>query len=142
MTTSQRGIDLIKEFEGFRTHAYQDMGGVWTVGYGTTRGVDPHAVVTPAEAESLMRRDLGHIEGVITSCVKVPLTQDQFDALACFAYNVGPGNLTTSTLLKKLNAGDPTGAANEFLKWNHVGQQVVAGLTARRSAERDLFLGV
>lgn len=140
MRASQAAIDLIKSFEGFRSESYQCPAGIWTVGYGTTRGAEPGQRVTEAEAVTMLRADLQHVEGVLSAAVKVPVTQAQFDALCSLAYNIGCGNLTRSTLLKRLNGGDAPGAAEEFLRWNRAGGQVLVGLVRRREAERALFL--
>ncbi|WP_115746948.1 lysozyme [Escherichia coli] len=145
MKTSQNGINLIKHFEGLELHAYPDPGtggAPWTIGYGTTSGVKPGMVITEAEAEALLKKDLYKFETGVSKLVKVPLTQNEFDALVSFAYNVGLGNLAASTLLKKLNEGDHQGAADQFPRWNRGGGKVLPGLTRRREAERKMFLGV
>lgn len=144
MKTSQVGVDLIKEFEGFSADAYADPIGVVTIGYGTIkingRPVTLGMKCTKAQAEQYLRDDLSVFEDAINRLVKVPLNQNQFDALACFTYNLGETNLGKSTLLKRLNAGDYNGAANEFLKWNRAGGTVLNGLVRRRERERELFL--
>lgn len=148
MQTSDKGIALIKEFEGFRSKAYPDPktgGAPWTIGYGTTkyqagRPVKSGDSVTTGQAELYLRNDVKQFESSVSSLVKVPLSQCQFDALVSFAYNLGATNLAKSTLLKKLNAGDYKGAADEFLKWVSPGSSVEAGLRRRRTAERSLFL--
>lgn len=134
------GIRLIKSFEGLRLTAYQDSVGVWTIGYGTTRGVTPGMTISTAQAEQFLRQDVAKFEEAIRTSVKVPLNDNQFSALVVFTYNVGSGAFRNSTLLKKLNAKDYTGAADEFLRWNKAGGKVLAGLTRRRNAERALFL--
>lgn len=145
MKTSQSGINLIKEFEGKRLKAYDDGVGVWTIGFGTIKypngvRVKKGDTCTEPQAESYLRNDLVKFENAINRLVKVPLNQNQFDALASFTYNLGETNLSNSTLLRKLNAKDYNGAANEFLKWNRAGGKVMNGLTRRREAERNLFL--
>lgn len=139
MKTSERGLALIREFEGLRLAAYQDAVGVWTIGYGTTRGVKQGQKITAADAESLLRDDLARFESEVMRLVKVPLSQPQFDALVVFTYNLGAKNLGNSTLLRRLNAGDYKGAAGQFERWNKAGGKVLAGLTRRRAAERKLF---
>lgn len=144
MQTNQAGIDLIKEFEGVRLTAYRDPVGVLTIGYGHTSAagypdVEPGMTITAAEAESILRRDLQQYEAAVSNAVKVPLTANQFAALVSFTYNLGPGNLRSSTLLWKLNTGDYAGAAGEFPRWNKAGGKVLRGLTRRREAERALF---
>lgn len=143
-TTSQLGIDLIKSFEGFRAETYSCPAGIPTIGYGTTKidGIEiPFGlVVTEEDAELLLKEDLVKFEHVINSLVKVELTQNQFDSLVCFVYNIGEGNFKKSTLLKLLNSGEFEKASNEFPRWNKANGKVLDGLTRRRSAERDLFL--
>lgn len=140
MKTSQKGVDLIKSFEGLRTTAYQDAVGVWTIGYGHTGpDVKPGMKITKAKAESLLRQDLGKFENAVQRNVKVPLTQGQFDALVSFTYNLGEGNLKNSTLLKKLNQGDYAGAQAEFGKWTYAGGKELPGLVRRRKEEAAMF---
>lgn len=141
MKTSQRGIDLIKTFEGLKLTAYVCPAGVLTIGYGTTKGVTKGQTITAAEAERLLRADLAVFEAGVSKAVKVPLEQHEFDALVSFAYNIGLGALGKSTLLRLLNAGDKAGAARQFERWNKAGGKVLAGLTRRREAERKLFEG-
>lgn len=146
MQTSDKGIALIKEFEGCKLTAYQDSVGVWTIGYGWTKPVDGKPIragmtIKQETAERLLKTGLVSYESDVSRLVKVDLTQGQFDALVSFTYNLGARSLSTSTLLRKLNAGDYAGAADEFLRWNKAGGKVLNGLTRRREAERDLFLG-
>jgi GH24 family phage-related lysozyme (muramidase) len=131
---------LIQSFEGLRLRAYQDSVGVWTIGYGTTAGVRPGMVITEEQALEFLRRDVDQFEAAVADLVTVLLTADQFSALVSFVYNLGAGSLRQSTLLKLLNQGNVHGAAEEFLRWNKAGGQVLAGLTRRRNAERALFL--
>lgn len=145
MQTSEKGISLIKEFEGCKLTAYQDSVGVWTIGYGWTQPVDGKPVragmtIKQETAERLLKTGLVSYESDVCRLVKVALTQGQFDALVAFTYNLGTRSLSTSTLLRKLNAGDCAGAADEFLRWNKAGGKVLNGLTRRREAERALFL--
>lgn len=141
MKISQTGLDLIKSFEGLKLKAYQDVVGVWTVGFGSTGPhVKPGMVITAKQAEDLLRDDVSRFEACVSKQVTVALSQNQFDALVSFAFNLGCGNLGSSTLLKKLNAKDYAGAAAEFPKWNRAGGKVLAGLTRRREAEKALFL--
>ncbi|MEM1240390.1 MAG: lysozyme [Cyanobacteria bacterium P01_H01_bin.26] len=132
---------MIKSFEGLRLKAYQDAVGVWTIGYGTTRGVRPGQEISEAQAEALLKSDLNRFERDVSQAVRVSINDNQFAALVSFTYNVGSGALRSSTLLRKLNSRDIYGAANEFPRWNRAGGRVLAGLTRRRSAERALFLG-
>ncbi|KAA0520032.1 lysozyme [Enterobacter ludwigii] len=145
MQTSEKGIALIKQFEGCKLTAYQDSVGVWTIGYGWTQPVDGKPIragmtIKQETAERLLKTGLVSYESDVSRLVKVGLTQEQFDALVSFTYNLGARSLSTSTLLRKLNAGDYAGAADEFLRWNKAGGKVLNGLTRRREAERALFL--
>ncbi|HBK4842834.1 MULTISPECIES: lysozyme [Enterobacter cloacae complex] len=145
MQTSDKGIALIKQFEGCKLTAYQDSVGVWTIGYGWTQPVDGKPIragmtIKQETAERLLKTGLVRYESDVSRLVKVGMTQGQFDALVSFTYNLGARSLSTSTLLRKLNAGDYAGAADEFLRWNKAGGKVLNGLTRRREAERALFL--
>lgn len=145
MQISDKGIALIKEFEGCKLTAYQDSVGVWTIGYGWTQPVDGKPIragmtINQETAERLLKTGLVSYESDVSLLVKVGMTQGQFDALVSFTYNLGSRSLSTSTLLRKLNAGDYAGAADEFLRWNKAGGKVLNGLTRRREAERALFL--
>ena len=145
MQTSDKGIALIKQFEGCKLTAYQDSVGVWTIGYGWTQPVDGKPIragmtIKQETAERLLKTGLVSYERDVSRLVKVSLTQGQFDALVSFTYNLGARSLSTSTLLRKLNAGDYAGAADQFLRWNKAGGKVLNGLTRRREAERALFL--
>lgn len=139
-TTSKEGMELIKSFEGCRLKAYQDVAGIWTIGYGHTGNVQPGMSITQEQAETFLRADLKKFEQCINRCVAVPLTQNMFDALVSFTYNVGTGALQRSTLLRKLNRGDTEGAAEEFNKWVRAGKKVYPGLVHRRRKEQELFL--
>jgi Phage-related lysozyme (muraminidase) len=141
MKISQKGVNLIKQFEGLELKAYKDSVGVVTIGYGSTGShVSIGQVITEAQAEALLIKDLSRFESGVTDLVKVPLTQNQFDALVSFSFNLGLGNLKSSTLLKKLNLKDYAGASKEFERWNKAGGKVLNGLTRRRLAEKELFL--
>lgn len=144
MLTNDKGLALIKSFEGLRLKAYQDQAGVWTVGYGHIRGVRPDAVCTEAEAELFLKTDLNSAESAVHDLVKVELTSNEFSALVSFVFNLGKSAFAGSTLLKKLNAGDYLGAAKEFKKWNKIrikGKLTPSkGLDRRRAAEAALFL--
>lgn len=145
MKTSNSGVALIKGFEGKQLVAYDDGVGVWTIGFGTIKYLNGVRVkrgdkCTEAQAEQYLRNDLITFENALNQLVKVPLNQNQFDALVSFTYNLGETNLRSSTLLKKLNAKDYKGAAAEFLKWNKAGGKVMNGLVKRRKAEMELFL--
>ena len=139
MQLSDSGVDLIKNFEGLRLSAYQDSGGVWTIGYGHTGGVKAGDLITQGQAEALLRHDTGWAQDAVRQQVHVPLTQDQFNALTSFTFNLGAAALQSSTLLSKLNAGDYAGAQAEFGRFVHAGGRVLQGLVRRRAAEADLF---
>ena len=141
MIISDRGLVLIKKFEGFKDKAYQDIVGVWTIGYGSIkikgRKVLPTDTVTEHEAEQLIEQELA--QDVYPYLYGLGLNQNQFDALCSFIYNLGATNFNKSTLKKKLLAEDYVGASFEFIKWNKAGGNVVDGLTKRRLAESKLF---
>ena len=145
MKIGNKGISLIKEFEGLRLRAYDDGVGVWTIGIGTIRypngkRVQKGDVITETQAEEYLRHDLNNFEKVINDVVKVPLTQNQYDAIVSLTYNIGAAAFSKSTLLKRLNNKDYKGAADQFLVWNKAGGKVMRGLIRRREAERELFL--
>lgn len=146
MQTSQKGIDLIKTYEGFSEKPYLCPAGVPTIGYGSTYYDNDEPVsmedipITRNYADKLLKIMLQKYEKGVLNAVTVALTQNQFDALVSFAYNLGVGQLRGSTLLNKLNKGDAKGAADEFDKWVHGGGKVLPGLVKRRAAEKALFL--
>lgn len=142
MKISQKGTAFICEFEGLEKEAYQDVVGIWTIGYGHTGPeVKKGMVITESAAVDILKKDLEKFEKDISRLVKVPLTQDQFDALMSFVYNVGAGNLQSSTLLKLLNQGNYEAVPTQMLRWNKAGGKEVAGLTRRRAAEGQLWKG-
>ena len=138
---SDPGVALIKEFEGCKLKAYKCPAGVWTIGYGHT-GPEVHEgqTITQQEAEVILENDLKKFIDGVDKLVTVELTSNQLGALVSFAFNVGLGNLKSSTLLKILNQGRYVDAAEQFLRWNKAGGKVLPGLTRRREAERLLFL--
>lgn len=143
MKISAAGIDLICHYEGVRLHAYPDPatgGDPWTIGYGSTRNVHKGLTITLDQARDRLKEDLEDAEKAVTRLVTAPLDQSQFDALVSLVFNIGEGNFSRSTLLKKLNAHDYLGASAEFLKWSKANGKVMLGLTRRRAAERDHFL--
>lgn len=142
MKISQKGIDLIKQFEGVSLKAYPDPGTggePWTIGYGHTGGVKKGDVVTQAQAEELLRKDLIKFETGVSNVLTVETTQNQFDAMVSLAYNIGLGNFTKSTLLRKHNAKCWQCAASQFGVWRNAGGKVMNGLIRRRAAERELY---
>lgn len=140
MEISEKGLDLIRHFEGLRLQAYQCPAGVWTVGYGHALGVVAGDEITVDEANDLLRQDIIVAVHAVRKYVTAPLSQGQFDAFTSFVFNLGEGNFRDSTLLKKFNAGDVEGTANEFLRWVKAGGKTTSGLLLRREAERSLFL--
>lgn len=141
MRTSENSLALIRQAEGLRLRAYKCPAGVWTIGFGTTAGVKEGQVITKERAEDLLRDDVKRFEDQVLRLVKVPLTQGQLDALVSFTYNLGAANLSNSTLLRLLNAGDYKGAAAQFDRWTKAGGKELPGLVKRRAAERALFEG-
>lgn len=140
MTINDTGLALIKDFEGCRLKAYRDIKGILTIGVGHTGGVAEGQEITQEEADDLLRSDLERFEKGVSSLVQSSLTDNQFSALACLAFNIGLGNLASSTLLKQVNKSQYFQAADSFLAWDHANGVVIPGLLRRRRAERDLFL--
>ena len=139
---SEAGLALTKRYEGLRLRAYQDQGGIWTIGYGHTgRDVVDRREVTPLEAEALLRADLRSAIDCVNRQINVPLEQRHFDALVDFCFNAGSGNFSRSTLLLKINAKDLAGAAEQFALWINVNGQPSRGLIRRRAAEKAMFCG-
>jgi lysozyme len=143
MTTSPQGRALIEGFESLRTTAYQDQGGIWTIGYGHTANVKMGDTCTPAQADAWLTDDLRTAEKAVNDAISktVSLTQNQFDACVSLAENIGGGAFSRSTLVSLLNRGDMTGCANQFLAWDKINDVSNQGLLNRRRAERALFLG-
>lgn len=143
---NQAGLNLIESFEGCILHPYLDSVKVPTIGIGTIKYPDGTRVtmndpaITKDQAYAFLQHDLATACQEVCNLVKVALTDNQFGALVSFVYNLGAGALSSSTLLKMLNSSNYSGAADQFLKWDHAGGVVVAGLTRRRQAERALFL--
>lgn len=141
MNISEKGIKLIKNFEGCRLEAYKCPAGIWTVGYGHTGStVHQGLKISQSEADSLLKTDLIIHCNNVSKLVKVPLNQNQFDALVSLEYNIGYGNFSRSTLLKLLNTKNYKGAAEQFAVWRLGGGKILPGLVRRRKAEKDLFL--
>lgn len=138
---NKAGLELIKSYESCELVAYQDQVGVWTIGYGHTKGVTPGMTITQAQADQFLQDDVEEFEAAVTECVHVNINDNQFSALVSFSFNVGAFALFESTLLKRLNGGKTQEAANEFPRWNKAGGSPALGLTRRRLAERALFLG-
>lgn len=137
---NKTGLELIKSFEGLRLKAYKNKGDVWTIGWGTTLNVHEGDVITQMQAESFLNRDILDFEKKIRALLTVSVNQNQSAALISFAYNVGVGNLTKSTLLKLVNQGRFEDAAAQFDKWVNANGKPLPGLIKRRQAEKQLFL--
>ena len=133
------GLDIVKEAEGLRLSAYLCPAGIPTIGYGHTKGVKFGDTCTREQAEKWLENDFFTAKQDVKAVVKVPLKENQLDALASFVFNLGVRKLIQSTLLKKLNAGDYNGAAAEFDKWVFAGKVKLNGLIKRRAKERKLF---
>lgn len=139
MKISQEGIALIKKFEGCELMAYQCSAGVWTIGYGHTKGIEEGMEITQQEAEDMLVEELHEYENYINDNVTAPLSQNQFDAMVSWVYNLGPANLKSSTLLKVLNAGNYDDVPFQIRRWNKAGGVTLDGLIRRREAEALLF---
>ena len=132
---------MIKHFESCKLTAYQDSVGVWTIGWGHTAGVKKGDNWTQDEANDILLNDLEKFEGYVNQYVKVPLTQNQFDALVSWTFNLGPGNLKSSTMLTKLNEKNYDKVPSQMKRWNKAGGKVLRGLERRRNAEAAMFSG-
>jgi lysozyme len=141
LSLSAAALVGIATHEGFVGRAYQDVVGVWTIGFGTTEGVKPGDRIEPVQALQRKMADVQKFEGALKQCVKVPLHQHEYDAFLSLAYNIGPGAFCGSTLVRKLNAEDYAGACAEILRWDKAGGKTVAGLTKRRQAEHRQCMG-
>ena len=145
-TINDEGINLVKSFEGKSLKIYRCVGGVISVGYGSTRGWDGRPLrmdmepITDSEAEDLLRRDLKLSERWVSKLIKTEISDNAFSSLVSFTFNVGAGALQRSTLRMKLNRGEIEGAANEFPKWKFANGRAYAGLLRRRYSEQKLFL--
>ena len=139
MNISNKGIKLIKEFEGCRLKAYQDSVNVWTIGYGHTEGVHEGMEISQHQADIMLGSDLVKYANYINEYVTVSLNPNQFDALTSWVYNLGPGNLKSSTMLKVLNEGNYDDVPFQIKRWNKAGGKVLKGLVRRREAEAELF---
>ena len=139
MTPSNECIEMVKHFEGFKAVAYLCPANVWTIGYGRTQNVKEGDITSMPQATRDLEEELIEFGDQVHRVVDVELSQNEFDALTSWTYNLGVGNLQSSTLLKKLNAGDKDSVASEMLRWNKAAGKVLAGLTTRRQAEADLW---
>ena len=141
MKISEEGKALIKKFEGCKLEAYKCPAGVWSIGFGFTKDVQEGDVWSQTHAEEMLEIELEEYEGYINDLVDVPLEQHQFDALVAWVYNLGAGNLISSTLLIKLNAKEYADIPHEIQRWNKAAGEVLEGLVRRRKAEALLFEG-
>nr|WP_297164289.1 lysozyme [uncultured Dysgonomonas sp.] len=133
------GVKLIQDFEGLELKAYKCPAGVWTIGYGHTKGVKQGDVITPAQATAYLQADLADAEKTVNS-QNLKINQNQYDALVSFTFNVGTGNFLKSTLLKKVKINpDDTSIRSEFAKWKYGSEKVLPGLVRRREAEANLY---
>ena len=139
MNISNKGIELIKKFEGCRLKAYQDSVNVWTIGYGHTEGVHEGMEISQHQADIMLGSDLVKYANYINEYVTVSLNPNQFDALTSWVYNLGPTNLRNSTMLKVLNAGKYSEVPYQMIRWIRAGGLISKGLTRRREAEARLF---
>ncbi|WP_198264497.1 glycoside hydrolase family protein [sulfur-oxidizing endosymbiont of Gigantopelta aegis] len=141
---NQAGLKLIKKFEGLRLTCYDDSVGVATIGYGHTRTVKRSDIgkktITEAEAEELLKADVASSEQAVERYISIKLDDNQFAALVCFTFNLGAGSLKSSTLRRKLNAGDYNSVPSELARWVKAGGKTLAGLVKRRTAEGELFM--
>jgi hypothetical protein len=146
MSVNKATLDLIKQFEGCKLTAYQDIVGVWTIGYGTTAmaglGIEPAKgmTITLDRAEDLLRQGVEKFATTVDAMITTKVTQNERGACVCLAYNIGPNAFAKSTVLRELNAGHKDKAAAAFRMWNKAGGEVIQGLVNRREAEIKLFL--
>ncbi len=141
MNISAEGIALIKKFEGCELEAYKCSAGVWTIGYGHTKDVVEGMTITQEQAEEMLVEELHEYEKYVNESTTVALSQNQFDALVSWVYNLGPANLKASTMLKVLNSGKYEDVPAQIKRWNKAGGKVLEGLVRRRAAEACLFSG-
>ena len=139
-TINQKGLDLIKNFEGLHLSSYDDGVGVWTIGYGHTKSARSGMTISKEQAELYLKDDLKRFEAAVLRLVKVEVTDNQFSALVAFTFNIGDGAFAHSTLLQLLNEARYHEASYEFMKWDKAQGKVLPGLTRRRGAEMRLFL--
>lgn len=144
MKTSTRGKNLIKKYEGLHLTVYRCPAGILTIGYGHTKTAQPSMKINKEMAEILLEQDLTDVENAIKRLVKVPLSQNQFDALVSFIFNIGETKFSKSTLLKYINENKILQAGEEFMKWTKArqpgGLKELPGLVKRRAEEKTLFL--
>lgn len=141
MKISQKGIDLIKLYEGCKLFAYRDSVGVVTIGYGHTKDVKMGQAITQKQAEDFLREDIVSVEKFL-NLLGINFTQNQFDALCSWTFNLGIGNLKSSTMCKKMMTGaSDEEVTDQLIKWHNAGGKPLLGLMKRRAAEANMFLG-
>jgi lysozyme len=145
MKMSETGLELLKEFEGLRLKAYRDAAGIWTIGYGTTSAagvgiIKGGMLISKAEAENMLRRSLASYERAVSNSIKVEISQQQFDALVSFAYNVGIEGFRRSSVLRHVNARDFDRVPQSLSLWIKSKGKVLPGLVSRRAREAKLFV--
>ena len=140
MNHSPECRSFVAAWETLRTRAYDDGGGVWTIGYGHTRGVRRGDICTPQEAEDWLDEELANVDDEVSALLEVPVSQSEFDALVSLAYNIGVSALAGSTLLKLLNQGQHSQASAQFVRWNKDNGRTLRGLLARRAGELLMFM--
>ena len=144
---TDKGLDLIKLYEGYSSSPYLCPAQHWTIGYGAIWGLDgkrvteDHPDISKDQADQLLRRDVRKSQVAVLRLIKVPLEDGQFDSLCSFVFNLGSGSLQSSTLRRKINRGDYIGAADEFPRWVFAGGRKLKGLIKRRKHERLMFIG-
>tara|TARA_R110001583_G_scaffold7810_1_gene38253 strand:+ start:2641 stop:3084 length:444 start_codon:yes stop_codon:yes gene_type:complete len=141
MKISLEGLGLIKKFEGCELEAYKCAAGVWTIGYGSTKGVEEGDSLTQEDADKLLRHEMDEYEGYIKDMVKIDLKQNEFDSLVSWVFNLGPANLKASTMLKVINDNKLEEVPSQMKRWNKANGKVLEGLIRRREAEALLFQG-
>ena len=141
MNISEEGKSLIKKFEGCKLEAYYDAVDVLTIAYGRTKNVQAGDTCTQEQADAWLEHELEEYGGYVNDAVKVPLNQNQFDALVAWTYNLGPTNLNNSTMIRVLNENKLDEVPTQMRRWNKAGGKVLPGLERRRLAESLLFEG-
>lgn len=142
LSLSASALVGIATWEGFSSKAYQDIVGIWTIGFGTTEGVKRGQTIDPVKALQRKMNDVQKFEGAIKQCVRVPLHQHEYDAYLSLAYNIGPTAFCNSTLVRRLNQEQYDLACREILRWDKAGGKAVRGLTLRREAEYRQCMGL
>lgn len=140
LAISSAGLVAVTQHEGVRFNAYLDIAGIPTICVGSTSDVRLGMRASKAECDRRLRTDMSYAEHFVKQCVRVPITQNQYDAMASFVFNVGGSAFCKSTLLRRLNAGDYAGAAREFPRWSYAAGKYSDGLNKRRLAEQAVFL--